>query len=132
MSALVRRVVAIACIATFAGCATPAWQIPTAIDTELAQAPLVCHGAEQCTRYWKRAQVWVFENGHYGIETATDALIITDQRRAEMWFWFKVVREPQAGDREEIRMTLGCNNRFGCVTHPDTQIAMFKRYVSAL
>jgi hypothetical protein len=99
-------------------------------DSVVASQVLQCNGAEQCSVYWRRAQLWVATNSRYPLVTNTDTLLITEPRYAEMWFGFTVTKEPQGGGREEIRMQPGCGNRFGCVSHPDTQIARFKRYVT--
>lgn len=120
-----------AAVVSLSGCAGYIKSASSA-DTALANEPLYCEGAEQCTTYWKRAQVWIASNGHYRVRTVTDSIINTEGPvYAELWYAYQVTKEPQAGNREQIRIAMNCGNRFTCLDHPDKVAADFKRYVRA-
>jgi len=127
-----RQSIALLCLlASLAGCAniTPS---ASAIDTAAANEPLYCEGAQQCSDYWKRAQVWVASNSTYRMQLASDSVITTfGPRNGDLNFAFQVTREPQGGGREQIRIAMACGNMFGCRSNRDTVTAAFKAYVAA-
>ena len=114
-----------------AGCAINQVR-PTADDIADANTPLFCSGAEQCALAWRRAQLWVVNNAHWKIQTATDVVIdtfngdpYTPYRR------FRITREPVGNGQERIIIASACSNKFGCASDELIEAASFKRYVRA-
>jgi hypothetical protein len=104
---------------------------PSDADMERSRAPLYCDGADQCTAMWKRAQVWIANNGHYRVQLVSDAIINTyGPVYPEVWYAYQVVREPVGDGREEIKLSGACANRFICHGNLDIYRADFKRFVS--
>lgn len=123
-----RIAVAVAAIVVLLGaCAAPP---PSPEETALANEPLYCAGPEQCSLYWRRAQVWLANNSPYRIQSATDTVITTHgPMSGSVSRAYQVVRMPLDGGREEITITSGCGNIYGCDTHADASAASFKRFV---
>jgi hypothetical protein len=92
--------------------------------------PLYCEGADECARYWRRAQVWVVTNSKWKIQTATDAVIVTHTPPSgDIYRAYQITREPLSGGREQIKIASGCANTFGCTTDESTMALAFKNYV---
>lgn len=122
------KVIPVAVLAALVtACAAPA---PDAATTALANEPLYCNGAEQCGLYWRRAQVWLANNSSYRIQSATDTVITTHgPSSGSIERAYQVVRMPMEGGREQITISSGCANIYGCNTHTDAMAASFKRFV---
>lgn len=109
-------------------CATQAPLDPTV--TAAAYEPLICQGAEQCSLYWRRAQVWIAGNSRWKIQTATDSVITTyTPTRGEVSWGYQVLRIPQASGAENIRIYPSCANMFGCRPRDVEVAAAFKAFV---
>lgn len=103
---------------------------PSVEDSQAANEPLYCTAGEQCSDYWKRAQVFLVQNGRYRLQLVTDSVLTTyGPVRSELWFAYQVTKRPLGDGREQIEVAVGCGNMFGCVTHPDTAVANFKRAI---
>ncbi len=105
---------------------------PTAPQEDIDDGirPLLCKGAEQCSVYWRRAQVWVARNSAMKIQTATDAMIETfnpqpnTQQRG-----YRVLRMPQEDGAERIMISSGCAGYLPCSSNEISMAARFKRFV---
>lgn len=121
-----------AAVVLLAACAAPQG---AGVDPAVAAAatePLFCRGADQCQRYWRRAQLWVAKNSRWKIQTATDVLIETyGSPRSSTDRAYQVLREPGPGGVERIVIRSGCGNMFGCSTNELEVAAQFKTYVRA-
>lgn len=126
-----KNIIAIsATIVILAGCATAKVASPEVQAAALA--PLYCDGAEQCARYWRRAQIWVTNNSRWKIQTVTDAVIVTyTPPRSEVSRGFQITREPLSEGREQIKIASACANMFGCDTDAHRVALDFKNYVKA-
>lgn len=123
-----RFAAAIVCLA-MSGCAG---MQPSNLSAE-ATEPLICENADQCSLYWKRAQLWVAKNSRWKIQSATDVVITTyTPVRSSAEFGFQITREPlDVGPKERIAMQPICVNMFGCGDLNATVVS-FKRYVRGL
>lgn len=121
---------AVVMVAVLAGCASgPGSSVSPEVEAA-AREPLYCHGPEQCSVYWRRAQLWVASNSAWKIQTVTDALIVTyTPQRSSVERGYQITREPQDGGREQISIGSACANMFGCSTDTFQQAAKFKQYV---
>lgn len=92
--------------------------------------PVVCEGTEQCSLYWKRAQLWIATNSRWKIQNATEVVITTyTPTNSSAYFGFQVIREPiDTKGRERIGIQPICVNIFGCGDLNGTVVS-FKRYV---
>lgn len=114
-----------------AGCASKA-PIANQYDIEEAMRPLECVGAEQCTAYWRRAQVWIAQNSRMKIQIATDAIIETYNVTNYLPVYsYRVTRESKGGGAESIVINGQCGNQFGCHQAWATIAGSFNRYVRA-
>jgi hypothetical protein len=111
-----------------AGCATPRQASPGL--QAAAMAPLYCEGAEECSRYWRRAQVWVTTNSRWKIQTVTDSVIVTfTPSQGEVTRGYQVTKEPLSQGREQIKIASACANMFGCNTDAHQVALEFKNFV---
>ncbi len=120
-----------ALLATLQGCAVN--RNPASPEVRAAAlTPLYCTTGPQCTRYWQRAQLWVTETSQWRIQTATDTVIITyNPTDSSIHRGYKITKEPQADGREQIRISSGCANMFGCSTDEFEMALSFKNYLRA-
>lgn len=110
-----------------AGCAAPPTQRAAA---PLPPDPVLCSGAEECSLYWRRAQVWVTRHSAYKLQSVTDTVITTyGPTRYSVERAYRVTRVPGAEGRDEIVLESGCANLFGCSTGRDEDAESFRRYV---
>lgn len=122
-----RTTVAVLLVPLVAGCAAPA---PSRETLMAAHYPLTCSGPEECSLYWRRAQVWIARNSDYRIQSVTDTVITTygpapnATERA-----YQVIRAPGGDGREEITIGSRCANLFGCTTDAYERAAAFKQFV---
>ena len=95
-----------------------------------ARQPILCEGAEQCSLYWKRAQVWLALNSELKIQVATDVVIETYYPvNGSPTYGFRIMRAPQAGKTERIMINMSCGNIFGCSEPQELVTVRFMDYV---
>jgi hypothetical protein len=120
-----RNIATLLIIAATAGCAAP-----PRVVAPLDPTPLVCGGPEECTLFWRRAQVWVTRHSTYKLQTISDTVIATHgPTRYSVDRAYQVTRIPGTDGRDEIVLESGCANLFGCSTGRDADDASFKQYV---
>ena len=118
---------AVAALAVVGGCASRSPPLSVSQYVEYAK-PLECKGADECTRLWRRAQVWVAQNAGFKIQVATDAIIETYNAPIYSNQWaMRVVRIPKSDGVEEIDLTPNCGQVPLCTISPEKLIVRFKR-----
>lgn len=123
-----RKTIVMLSAGILAGCATK--PPPSEADVAEAYAPLVCVGAQQCTEWWRRSQVWVANNSGFKIQILSDAIIETYNPPNYSLRWaFSVTREPIGEGKEQIKIAPNCGPVPICQDYPQTLMAKFKRYV---
>lgn len=124
------KAMTVAILAMLSGCAMMKPPQASAEDIAKASEPLICSGPDQCSIYWKRAQLWVAQNGGMKIQIATDAIIETyNPPNGSLTRWYRITKEPLGGTSERIWIFTRCGNMFGCLDADQTVAARFKQYV---
>lgn len=120
-------------MAALSGCAM--MKPPQASSDDIAKAAeqLICEGQDQCSMYWKRAQLWVVQTSRMKLQIATDTILETyNPPSGSFTRGYRISKEPFGGNKERIRITTWCGNMFGCLDANETQAAAFKTYVKAI
>ncbi|CAB3883713.1 hypothetical protein LMG26689_03617 [Achromobacter animicus] len=98
-----------------------------------ADAPIVCSGDQQCTKFWEGAQVWLAQHSAFKIQTVSSSVIQTyGPARNSPALAFTILKEPGIYGTHSIRIAATCDNMFGCQPNAITAIANFKDYLLAL
>lgn len=124
-------------IAVLPGCVAPN-RYPnvthaTDADAQLAAGPLVCDGPEQCTLWWRRAQIWIARTSAYKLQVISDTVLETYGARPGSTGWaFSATREPLKDGAEQIELSPHCGSYPQCTESPVTLRADFARYVMSL
>lgn len=111
------------------GCAVPR-QTGWTIDEALADAPLTCEGAQQCSEYWRRMQYWISTHSGFKIQLATDTVIETYNPPNYSLRWaFYAAKEPLGNGLERITIRASCGAAPICQEDRNSLIASAKSYV---
>ena len=130
MAKIIFIAIAIAGLTGLAGCSGMQRAPVNGIDQVLADQPLICEGASQCSDMWRRAQFYVAQNAGYKIQTATDVVIQTYNPPDYSTTWaYKLTREPLGGGRERIWVAASCGQFGICRDDKVTMIARAKGYL---
>lgn len=112
--------------AVLIGCAAP----PPPHLRAAAEEPLICRGAEQCQRYWGRAQAWLAQHSKWSIQTVSETVIATQTPREHSTdLGYQVFKESSGDGAWRIWIKPACANIYGCSSHYLTEVGAFKRYV---
>lgn len=123
-----KKLAALLLVAVLGGCATA--QPIDPVKLQEANAPLNCHGKEQCDLYWQRSQAWIAQNSRYRIQTATDTVITTfGPLDSSADLAYQITKIPGGDGNANIIITAGCDNIFGCFPEQWEGILLFKRFV---
>ena len=98
--------------AALAGCAYYSPNIPV----EYAS----CKDRDHCDRMWAKVQIVIAQSSHYGIRTASDAVIATyPPRGTEAGFAWRATRNPNPDGSAVIGVRAYCNaDHHGCLQDP--------------
>jgi len=113
-----------------AGCSTTDRVTPDTMRA--ATAPLICAHADECARWWARAQQWVSRHSEYPVQTASDSLIVTTGPEGGSGkLAYQITRTANADGSETIGFAAHCDSMTGCRPDPWQAAAEFKQFVRA-
>lgn len=119
-----------AACALVAGCSSANHVSPETM--QIATAPLVCRNADECARWWSRAQEWVTQHGAYKLQTANDTLIETaGPEGGSGKLAYQITKTLNADGSATIGFAAHCDSMVGCQPDPWKAGADFKQYVKA-
>lgn len=94
------------------------WQIPSAEERTALETPVTCYGADECSRAWRKATVWITQNSAWKIRLATDSLLETfGPTRSDLELAYRLTRRPLGQDVDEIVLEAFCG-QVGYICRP--------------
>lgn len=130
---MIRLTLAALTAALVSGCASiddPGSPLAAALE-QTNGTPLLVECSGNCKTEWERAQLWLVKHSAWKIQSATDVLLQTySPVNSEPSYGFIITKEPIAGGRYNINMSLHCGNLFGCSPRPVSVLKAFAYYVT--
>ena len=100
----------------------------SAAEQEIYSQQVRCYGADECTKLWRKAQVWAATHSGYKIQTATDSIIDTYNAMAYSTSWaIRIIRVPGPQDVDELQIFPDCGPAPLCRETKAEIVVDFKR-----